>query len=140
LILWTQKAFLEKNHDEQYLFGIYYGILLVMALYNLFLFFSLWDKSYLFYSLYIIGYGFFHMAQNGFAHEYILPTLSNFTGLFYSEFTYIMIFFGLLFCRIFLNTRDKTPIFDKIIVVFLGICILLIIIIFMQPKPLKKQL
>ena len=39
LMVWERESFLVNDHDEQFIFGMFYGILLVMLLYNLFIYF-----------------------------------------------------------------------------------------------------
>lgn len=73
LILWSPVAFLESAVREQMLFGIFYGILTVMALYNLFLFLFIRDRNYIFYVLYIVFYGLGQFTYNGFSYQYLWP-------------------------------------------------------------------
>lgn len=62
--------FYAKSQQTEILFGLLYGILSVMALYNLFVFFSLRSVSYLFYVLYIIPLGIEYFAGSGHAYQY----------------------------------------------------------------------
>jgi two-component system, sensor histidine kinase LadS len=47
--LWSEKAFLEQSISSDSGLGLQYGILLAMILYNLFLYFTIRESSYLFY-------------------------------------------------------------------------------------------
>ena len=47
LALWTRAEFISNDHDEQFVFGIFYGILIVMILYNLFIYIGIREQSYL---------------------------------------------------------------------------------------------
>lgn len=47
--LWSEEAFLEQSISSDSGLGLQYGILLAMILYNLFLYFSIRESSYLFY-------------------------------------------------------------------------------------------
>ena len=71
--LWDTMAFTEKMQKENFLFGIYYGIILVMVLYNIFLLIFTRDRNYLSYILYITFFGLFQMAMNGLAFQYLWP-------------------------------------------------------------------
>lgn len=51
------KELFSKSVFEFYLFGLFYGGLIMMAFYHLSIYFSLRDKAYLFYSIYIILQG-----------------------------------------------------------------------------------
>jgi len=49
ITLWSEKAFLEQSISSDSGLGVQYGILIAMILYNLFLYFSIRESSYLFY-------------------------------------------------------------------------------------------
>jgi signal transduction histidine kinase len=71
--LWTRKGFLEATGTENYILGIYFGSLGVMLLYNLFLYFSVRDTSYLFYVLYISAFALTMLNLNGMAYQFLWP-------------------------------------------------------------------
>ncbi|MBN1495889.1 MAG: helix-turn-helix domain-containing protein [Spirochaetes bacterium] len=64
-------------HDYNYLVSIFlwmfYGIMMIMAVYNFFIFLSIRDKAYVFYILYIISFGLFLMSLQGIAYQYLWP-------------------------------------------------------------------
>ncbi|MBV1919214.1 MAG: hypothetical protein KUG73_00915, partial [Pseudomonadales bacterium] len=51
--IWDKNNYIEEKNNRLLGFGIYYGILLVMVLYNIFIGFSIKDQSYLYYVGYI---------------------------------------------------------------------------------------
>lgn len=73
LHLWTEQGLLRKINIEQFVFGIFYGLMLVMLVYNLFVYASVRDSSYLYYILYIASFSFFQMSLNGLAFQYVWP-------------------------------------------------------------------
>ncbi len=73
LTLWSHKGFTEMINHELYGIGIYYGIMLSMIFYNLFIYLSVRDASYLNYVLYILAYVMLQMSLNGLAYEYLWP-------------------------------------------------------------------
>ncbi|OUS07722.1 hypothetical protein A9Q81_01190 [Gammaproteobacteria bacterium 42_54_T18] len=101
---WNVERFAESESTNQYLFGMWYGLMLVMIIYNLFLFTSIKDKSYLYYCLYLIGIVLNQMGISGHA-LYIAPpqTASLFTetfGIFYA-------FWAVQFVKSFLHTHKS---------------------------------
>ncbi|MCB2816671.1 7TM-DISM domain-containing protein, partial [Listeria monocytogenes] len=56
-----------------YVLGIIYGVLLVMLIYNLFIFLSVRDTRYLYYILYIASFGLYQVSVNGAGSEYFWP-------------------------------------------------------------------
>ncbi len=73
LILWRPQAFEQHERDAQLGVGLYYGILLALLLYNLVLFVSLRDRSYLYYVLHISAFGAVMLSVNGLAFQYFWP-------------------------------------------------------------------
>lgn len=96
--------------------GAFYGVMLIMALYNLFVFISIRDNAYLFYVLGIVSYIFlqgsleglpwlFSISENPVWFDRALPIMMNTTWI-------CMLFFS----RSFLRTRVAEPFIDRIIV------------------------
>lgn len=50
LKIYSQRAYIDYAKGEDLFFGVYVGVILVMALYNLFLFFAVRDTGYLYYA------------------------------------------------------------------------------------------
>lgn len=107
-------------------FGLIYGVLLSMLLYNSFIYLFLRDKTYLFYVLYI----FFTIAWLLWLHGHSGLIFGRRLGLdirFLWIFIGGMLFCGILFHRAFLNTRKITPEADKALFVLmsLGLAVIL---------------
>ncbi len=109
LTLWTPKAFNSHDRDEQYGLGAYFGLIAVMVLYNLFLFISVRDRSYLYYVLYIAAFGAYAFSQNGLAYEYLWPGDSWWAQRFNPLSAVSVELFALLFTQHFLHTAEHTP-------------------------------
>ena len=80
---------LRGAHERDVLFAAYFGVILVMLLYNLFLFLSVGDRSYLEYSIYIFMIGGTQLVLNGYAPVFgadnlpwINVRLTHFFGVF----------------------------------------------------------
>ncbi|NMH28148.1 hybrid sensor histidine kinase/response regulator [Flavobacterium silvaticum] len=71
LKLISQKMMLENTYYDQLIMGVFYGILLVIALTYFFFYFALKESIFLHYSLYVTFMGFCQFALDGFYHEYI---------------------------------------------------------------------
>ena len=69
--LWTPTAFSSKVTSEIYGLGLYYGVMAVMILYNLFVFASVRDKSYLFYVGFIMSFALLQIQNEGLGFQYI---------------------------------------------------------------------
>lgn len=71
--LWSSTAYLEEQPVRLYVLGLIYGVLLGMLVYNLFIFLSVRDTSYLYYIVYIASFGLYQLSVNGAAVEYFWP-------------------------------------------------------------------
>ncbi|MCP4129590.1 MAG: response regulator [bacterium] len=120
LTLWEPGAFIESANDELFGFGIFYGIMLVMILYNCFIFFGTRDKIYIYYALFISTSMLGQMSLNGLAFKYIWfdwPGIMNETTLI--SLSISASFMG-IFCRKYLNTKKNLPVIDKIFIILIA--------------------
>ncbi|MGE5432534.1 MAG: 7TM diverse intracellular signaling domain-containing protein [Syntrophomonadaceae bacterium] len=105
----TESVFAESSRDSYFLMGGYYGIILVMFLYNLFLFVSIKEGAYLYYVFYLLGYGLYQFAIDGLGFQFIWPDSSGWNLLSFMFFIGIYFAFGSLFTKDFLKIgkRDR---------------------------------
>lgn len=62
----------EQNKMDIF-FALYSGVILVMFLYNLFVWFSVRDRNYLYYVMYILAVGLTQLILNGYGDQYFWP-------------------------------------------------------------------
>ena len=132
LFLWNQNGFTSENIRLTITHGIYFGILAVMVLYNLFIFFSVRDRSYLYYVLYLTGLLLWSLTFYGYSYQFFWPNspvLGNQILPFAAGFFTLQI---VLFIRVFLNTPKYLPKFDTVVAkgVILGAVITMICSLF----------
>lgn len=114
--------------------GTYYGIILVIFLYNLLMYFSFNDRSYLYYVLYVFAFGLATMSIDGFAGEYF-NFIVKFTDARLDVYAAIVAMMAsLLFTRRFLNIKKISKGLDYSILAFLGLGFILFISNALQPS------
>ena len=70
----VKQTYFEKADRQRLLWqGLFFGIIFVMAFYNLFIFFAVKDISYLYYVLSIVSIGLYFAFYYGFGIEYLWP-------------------------------------------------------------------
>ena len=112
----VKQTFFEKTDRKRLLWqGLFFGIILVMALYNLFIFFAVKDISYLYYVLSIISIGLYFAFYYGFGIEYLWPN-----SPLWDTFCFVIInpFTGLtriLFTRTYLHTPTQLHRVNKVL-------------------------
>lgn len=113
LNIYSLETFWQEDQSNILFLGISYGIMLVMIGYNLFLFISLQDRSYLYYILFITSYLLFQLSREGIGHQYLWSDFPN-----YPEISVLMVLFTLIgwikFTQSFLQTQKYIPKIDKI--------------------------
>ncbi|MDC7235240.1 MAG: diguanylate cyclase [Spirochaetales bacterium] len=121
LTLWTTDAFIERVNKEQFLFGLYFGIMIALLFYNLFLFITLQDRNYLFYILYMFFFILVQLEISRYDMEYLWPDATGFANISFPMFYNLAFFSAALFTRSFLSTRVNTPVLDKVILFLMGV-------------------
>lgn len=111
--LYKTQSFLEKEYRSQLVFGTYYGIMLVMFLYNLVLLISLKERTYLYYILYIFGFSMVQLVWDGLAFQYLWPTMPTWDIRANPFFLICTAIFALQFSRSFLRVKEKNRVLDK---------------------------
>lgn len=127
---YTWHACLEKNRLTAIGFGFFFGIVAAVAVYNLFLFFSFNDPSYLWYVVHLFFSILYFMGINGLTGQYILSGNPDLVGMLNRSFLGGMIVSMALLTRSFLSTRIRTPRIDRIILILLGLALILIVLNF----------
>lgn len=128
LTLHSDQSLFTKATNNQIAIGIYYGGFIVLALYNLFLFFSVKDRTFFYYLLYVVSYGAYFAVNNGLTYQYLWPSspwLANQSLIMLLAMTLI---FGLQFSRSILSIKTVSVWADQAALGFMlvaGISLLL---------------
>ncbi len=130
LTLATQDRLQKKNSDAYIVFGLYAGIICVMFIYNLFLYLSTRDETYLYYIVYLFFIGLLQANFQGFPFKYLWPDNMWIS----THAVYILTPLGALtaleFMRKFLHTKQLLPKHNRILNLFYipyGIALLLVV-------------
>lgn len=119
-VLWAPQAFHLHNQVSYAALAVYYGMLLALGSYNLLLYFSLRDKTYLFYVLFLASMAVGISSLDGLAGQFLWPDWPKWTNL---ALPIGMAMSGLLaanFVRLFLDTRQALPRTDAILKFFMA--------------------
>jgi two-component system, sensor histidine kinase LadS len=111
---WSPRSFIEHLSSEHPPLWIFYGLMLVMAAYNLFVYVSVRESAYLYYVCYIVSYIGLQFSLNGFAFEYLWPEQVWWNSKALLVWLYFGFGFGLLFQRDFLNLKREFPRLDRL--------------------------
>ncbi len=104
----------DVGFESTWLLGCYYGVMLAMILYNLFLF-TTFDKMYLLYVAYTVTFALFQMSLHGTSYQYLWPNSVKFNNISVPFFTGISYLFLSLFVRQFLESRKYSKTSDALL-------------------------
>lgn len=138
LTLWTTEAFYRMDSRRNMAHSAYFGAMLVMCIYNLFLFISLRDRNYLYYILDIFCLALYIFFSNGFLLEYVSadrPFINQYTPLLAVP----AVLSGLMFCRSFLDTARTVPAIDRIARLVMLLAVLVVPAAFVLPPQYWRK-
>lgn len=110
--------------------GVYIGVVLIMFFYNLFISFTVKDKSYYYYVLYIIFVGLAQLVINGFANKYFWPDNVWLSTNSYNLFGILSGIFTGTLAKSFLQTHFYSKRINNAINFMIGLYLLCIFIHF----------
>lgn len=128
LKLQASSTIISETISQDILFGMYSGVILVMFLYNLFVYFSTGDRSYLYYVIYILSIGMTQAVLQGYAFRFIwadYPTLAVLDTYLFGALSGITV---LIFARDFLKIRTFSIVADNFLILLVGIDLLAIVL------------
>lgn len=105
LRIWDPLLFHTASNDENLLQGGVIGIMLVMIVYNLFVYFSTRDINYIYYIGFVASYMMFHLTLTGYAYAYLWPHAVRWNSFAISTFVASTGLFTCLFANTFLKLR-----------------------------------
>ncbi|MCW5891014.1 MAG: hypothetical protein KIT14_10730 [bacterium] len=121
LTSWAPAAFDAKRRAEAFAYGAFYGVVAILVAYNLALWATLRDRSYLLYVLLIAAWGFYHAAVAGFATQYLWPRSPAWASWSVHLAASLAFTLSAVFARSFLDTRRHAPGLDRLLLVFAAI-------------------
>lgn len=105
----TSKVFYSNTMNINIWFGIYCGIIIIMFMYNLFVYLSVKDKSYLYYVLHTLFVGITQASLAGFTYKYLWPDSPWFGNYSVFLFTCLVSIVGVEFLIEFMLVKKRAP-------------------------------
>ena len=115
LTMWSPETFNAHAGRMDVVYAVYYGAMMVMIIYNLLLFFSLLDRSYLFYVLYCLAFVILQLCLNGLAFRYLWPSYPWWAKQSIPLWIVLALIFSIEFIRYFLDTAHYVPVINRVL-------------------------
>lgn len=107
LYLGNEREYLIDDFDWMVGQGVFYGIMFIMAAYNLCVYVGVRDKSYLYFVAYVVAFSCAVASIQGIGYQYLWPESSGFQSKCVSWFILISILLGALFAESFLAVKSN---------------------------------
>lgn len=123
MTIWSEREFFLQDQSRLMGLGLYYGIMLVMVLYNLFVFLSVREENYLYYVLYVASMAGFLASLQGLSFQYAWPNATSWNNRAVIFMLAGVVLFGGIFTRNFLfisKEEKKLNAAFKILILFSG--------------------
>ncbi|MEM6346985.1 MAG: 7TM diverse intracellular signaling domain-containing protein [Bacteroidota bacterium] len=108
----SDNYFIRYSLTEYFVLGLFYGILLIMGIYNLVLYFSIRERFYLYYVLYVISCMLISF-EDGLAFQYIWPNHPELNQFFYRYSPAIFLLCFTAYANAFLELDQAWPRFYR---------------------------
>lgn len=95
--------------NEYFLYGIFYGMIVIITLYNGLIYLAIKEVKYLFYVFYLLSVGIFAACVDGIAFQYLWPNQPEWNQSISGLSSYLIVMFALLFSTHFLNLKRRFP-------------------------------
>ncbi|UZE96714.1 sensor domain-containing diguanylate cyclase [Alkalimarinus alittae] len=133
ITVWNKRAFNAADIGHTAIQGLYYGGLIIIAIYNLLIYFALRERTYLYYVSYVLSMVVFMASLNGWAFQFLWPYSVDWNDMVILLSLDLVVLFGLLFTHRFLAFNPSSRplwVFAKTIVI---ICVALFFVFMVIP-------
>ncbi len=119
IVLRSISWFIHYALNEYFLFGLFYGMIIIFSFYNLVMFLAVRQIQYLYYVLYNLSVGLYEFCTDGLAFQYLWPNAPQWNQYAFGVALYFVSVFALLFAKKLLHVKLKAPFFNKLIIAFI---------------------
>jgi len=137
IYLGTKNTIFNQLKKRDILSGIYFGIMIAMIFYNLFVYFSVRDKSYIYYVVYIILILLTQTSLQGYPFQYLWPSFPEIAQYSLFIFPSLVGIASLLFMNVFLHIKSFNVSLYRYSYVFSTVYIFSIILAFFNQFKLS---
>ncbi|MFL5729031.1 MAG: 7TM diverse intracellular signaling domain-containing protein [Cytophagaceae bacterium] len=128
LVIRAYTRFTSYALSEYFMLGLFYGMVVVIGLYNFFLFVTIRDRAYLYYVIYVFSFALFSMCQDGTGFQYLWPEHPDWNEYCIPIAQWNLVVWLLMYSKSFLNVKEKIPLLNTIINVYIWVRTLLFLL------------
>lgn len=137
IMLRTMDNLMQTLSFEQVIFGIFYGILLIAAIIYMFFFFAMKERSFLYYSLYVVFIGMLQFSLDGYFYQLFTPNSGWLCLNAVILSACIANFFLGRYAQVFLQIKKYSAFINKAFYIIFILDFILLLSLFIHPKALQ---
>jgi two-component system, sensor histidine kinase LadS len=107
--------------NEYFLFGIFYGMILIIVLYNFLVFLAIRERKNIYYIVYLLSVSAYATSLDGIGFQFLWPDSPGLNDYAVGISLYMVILWSLIFTRRFLRTKTITPLHDRLFVAMIWV-------------------
>lgn len=110
----SANRFVYYAENEYFLFGTFYGMILIITLYNFLVYLAIREIKFIYYIFYILSVALYAMSLDGIGFQYLWPGNPELNNIATGVTLYAVILWALIFTRRFLSLAANAPQLDAI--------------------------
>ncbi|HTH56304.1 MAG TPA: 7TM diverse intracellular signaling domain-containing protein [Cyclobacteriaceae bacterium] len=115
LALRSTSYFVYYALNEYYLYGMFYGMILIITLYNFMVYLAIREIKFIYYICYILSVALYAMSYDGIGFQYLWPSHPTFNDWAIGVSLYSVILWSLIFTKRFLSARATAPRLNRLL-------------------------
>jgi len=114
MLVWDEASLDHRDYDDMLIRGSYFGLVIFVLLFNLFVYFVIKEESSLYYLLYNLALLFLQFSLGGLAFKYLWPNSPYLANALNPFFASVAIYALLRFSQKFLNLAEYFPRLNRV--------------------------
>jgi len=126
--------------NEYMLYGMFYGMILIISLYNFLVYLAIKEVKNIYYIFYILSVALYAASLDGIGFQYLWPSFPQINTYIVGISLYSLIVWALIFTRRFLSTRANASELDKALLgMIIARTVLFVVVLFFFPNFLTYR-
>lgn len=101
--------------NEYFLYGTFYGMILIIALYNFLAYLAIREIKNIYYIFYILSVALYALSLDGIGFQYLWPNFPEWNDRSTGVAQYLVILWALIFTQRFLSTKVQAPLLSRLL-------------------------
>lgn len=126
-LLWNKDTYVTNSQHQTLINGLFYGVMMIMAIYNLIILIITRKRAYFYYVSFVISTGLFIAVQQGYAYQYLWPDALNWNGYSDPVMALVATSLGYLFTSEVISLKAQIPKLYRTLIFLIPVHVLLLI-------------